>query len=69
MQFVDVDVKLFVGEMALLGTQVRTANVKSVRPTTLLRLSRKDVLSMADNEPELKARLEQISMARQSIES
>lgn len=59
----------FFGEMALLGTQVRTANVKSTKPTTLLRLSRKDVLSMADNEPELKERLEQISSARQSTDS
>jgi Na+:H+ antiporter len=59
----------FFGEMALLGTQVRTANVKSVKPTTLLRLRRKDVLSMAENEPELKARLQQISSARQSTES
>ncbi len=59
----------FFGEMALLGTQVRTANVKSVKPTTLLRLSRKDVLSMAENEPELKARLEQASSVRQSVES
>ena len=59
----------FFGEMALLGTQVRTANVESTKPTTLLRLSRKDVLSMADNEPELKERLEQISSARQSIDS
>jgi Na+:H+ antiporter len=59
----------FFGEMALLDTQVRTANVKSVKPTTLLRLSRKDVLSMANNEPELKARLEQISSARKSTES
>ncbi len=59
----------FFGEMALLGTQVRTANVKTVKPTTFLRLSRKDVLSMADNDPELKARLEQISTARQATES
>ncbi|MFT5395158.1 MAG: CPA1 family monovalent cation:H+ antiporter [Gammaproteobacteria bacterium] len=59
----------FFGEMALLGTQVRTANVKSVKPTTLLRLSRKDVLSMADKEPELKARLEQMSSVRQSSDS
>ena len=59
----------FFGEMALLDTQVRTANVKAVRPTTLLRLTRKDVLSMADNEPELKARLEEISSARQATET
>ncbi len=59
----------FFGEMALLDTQVRTANVKSIKPTTLLRLSRKDVLSHADKDPELKARLEQISSARKSIDS
>jgi len=59
----------FFGEMALLETQVRTANVKTVKPTTLLRLRRKDVLSMAEHEPELKARLEQISSARKSIDS
>ena len=59
----------FFGEMALLETQVRTANVKAVKPTTLLRLSRKDVLSMAENEHELKLRLEQISSARKSTET
>jgi CPA1 family monovalent cation:H+ antiporter len=59
----------FFGEMALLGTQVRTANVRAEKPTTLLRLSRKNVLSLAENEPELKARLEQISSVRKSTES
>ena len=44
--------------MALLGEQVRTANVKVNKPTSLLRLTRKDVLLMAENEPELKNRLE-----------
>ncbi|MBL1142636.1 MAG: cyclic nucleotide-binding domain-containing protein [Proteobacteria bacterium] len=56
----------FFGEMALLEAQVRTANVKALKPTTLLRLTRKDVLSMAENDPELKQRLEQISSARKS---
>lgn len=59
----------FFGEMALLETQVRTANVKAEKPTTLLRLSRKDVLSMAENEHELKLRLEQISSARKSADT
>ncbi len=59
----------FFGEMALLEAQVRTANVKALKPTTLLRLTRKDVLSLAENETELKERLEQISSARKSIES
>ena len=48
----------FFGEMALLGEQVRTANVKVNKPTSLLRLTRKDVLLMAETEPELKNRLE-----------
>ena len=48
----------FFGEMALLGEQVRTANVKANKPTSLLRLTRKDVLLMAESEPELKNRLE-----------
>jgi Na+:H+ antiporter len=59
----------FFGEMALLEAQVRTANVKALKPSTLLRLTRKDVLSLAENESELKARLEQISLARKSTES
>jgi Na+:H+ antiporter len=59
----------FFGEMALLEAQIRTANAKTLKPTTLLRLTRKDVLSLAENEPELKARLEQISSARKSTES
>jgi ATP-binding cassette subfamily B protein len=59
----------FFGEMALLGTQVRTANVTSLKSTTVLRLRRKDVLSMAENEPELKARLEKASFVRQDVEA
>jgi Na+:H+ antiporter len=59
----------FFGEMALLEAQVRTANVKALKPSTLLRLTSKDVLSLAENESELKARLEQISLARKSTES
>tara|TARA_B100001996_G_scaffold289548_1_gene229747 strand:+ start:716 stop:3136 length:2421 start_codon:yes stop_codon:yes gene_type:complete len=49
----------FFGEMALLGKHVRTANVKTDKPTMLLRLSRKQVLSMANSYPELKIRLEE----------
>ena len=45
--------------MALLGKHVRTANVKTDKPTMLLRLSRKQVLSMANSYPELKIRLEE----------
>ncbi len=54
----------FFGEMALLEAHIRTANVKAVQPTTLLRLNHKDVLSLANQEPELKARLQQVSKQR-----
>lgn len=54
----------FFGEMALLELQVRTANVKAAQPTTLMRLNRNEVLSLAEQEPELKVRLEQASAAR-----
>ena len=50
--------------MALLEAQVRTANVRAKQTTTLLRLSRKDIMSMAEEEPELKARLEMMSQSR-----
>jgi len=43
--------------MALLGDQVRTATVKAKIPSTLLRLRRKDVLSLAESDPDLKDRL------------
>jgi len=59
----------FFGEMALLEAQVRTANVKAAKATTLLRLTRRDVLAMADNEPELKAKLEKVRDERHATES
>ena len=57
----------FFGETALLGEQIRTANVKADRPLSLLRLNRKDVLLMAEKEPELKERLEKAAEDRSSI--
>jgi hypothetical protein len=57
----------FFGEMALLGEQIRTANAKADRPSSLLRLNRKDVLLMAEKEPELKERLENAAEGRSSI--
>ncbi len=57
----------FFGEMALLGEQIRTANAKADRPSSLLRLNRKDVLLMAEKEPELKERLEKAVEGRSSI--
>jgi CPA1 family monovalent cation:H+ antiporter len=44
----------FFGEVALFGDHVRTATVKAVTPSTLLRLRRRDILALADAEPELR---------------
>ncbi len=55
----------FFGEMALLGNQKRSATAKAVITSTLLRLSRKDVLELAEDDPELKRRLEEIQTTRQ----
>jgi len=55
----------FFGEMALLGDQVRTATVKAKTPSTLLRLRRRDVIHLAENDPDLKLRLNEIKDERQ----
>ena len=54
----------FFGEMALLGDQVRTATVKAISPSTLLRLRRRDVLLLAKENPELREKLEKASQER-----
>jgi len=54
----------FFGEVALLGDQIRTATVKAIVPTTLLRLTRKDVLALAEEQHELQQRLEKASKDR-----
>jgi Na+:H+ antiporter len=54
----------FFGEIALLGDQIRTATVKAIVPTTLLRLTRKDVLTLAKEQHELQERLEKASQDR-----
>ena len=54
----------FFGETALLGDQVRTATVKATATTTLLRLSRRDVLALAKENSEVERRLEDAKSAR-----
>ncbi|MBK9162236.1 MAG: cyclic nucleotide-binding domain-containing protein [Nitrosomonadales bacterium] len=49
----------FFGKMALLGDQVRTASVRAVRPTTAIAAAPRDVMSLAEMEPELKKWLEE----------
>lgn len=55
----------FFGEMALLGDQIRTATVKIKKKSTLLRLRRKDILALSEDNIELKRRLEEAQQARQ----
>ncbi|TDJ61403.1 MAG: cyclic nucleotide-binding domain-containing protein [Proteobacteria bacterium] len=49
----------FFGEAALLGDETRTATVTAATSLTLLRLTRRSVLSLADKHPEIAARLNQ----------
>ncbi len=57
----------FFGEMALLGDQIRTATVKIKERTALLKLSRSDILQLAEANPELKARLEDAKSTREIV--
>jgi CRP-like cAMP-binding protein len=57
----------YFGEMALLGDQVRTATVKIKEQTALLKLSRADILQLAENNPELKERLEEVKASREIV--
>ena len=55
----------FFGETALLSDQVRTATVSAAIPSTLLRLTRNDVLTLAQTDHELSHRLEEAMAQRQ----
>jgi len=57
----------FFGEMALLGEQVRTATVKIKEQTALLKLSRENIMQLAENNPELKTRLEWAKSEREIV--
>jgi len=54
----------FFGEMALLGDQVRRATVIVKQPSTLLRLTRMDVLALAEEHPEVQQRLKEAEEER-----
>ena len=59
----------FFGEMALLGDHVRAATVKAKISTRLLRLARRDVLRLAQSEPELRNRLVEAGRKRRQEDS
>ncbi|MDX8389521.1 MAG: cation:proton antiporter [Mariprofundaceae bacterium] len=54
----------FFGEMALLGENIRKANVTAVHPCQLLRITRKHVLEVAEELPEIRQRLHEIKTSR-----
>ena len=55
----------FFGEMGLLGDHVRTATAKASMTSTVLRLKRQDIIQLAEAEPELKSRLQEMQQRRQ----
>ena len=57
----------FFGEMALLEDQVRKATVMAKLPSTLLRLTRKDVLILAGKHPEVERRLNEAKEERKHM--
>lgn len=57
----------FFGEMALLGDKVRTATVKIKQQSILLKLTRSDITQLAEEYPELKARLEKAKASREIV--
>lgn len=54
----------FFGEAALLGDDVRTATVQARAPSTLLRLTRRDVMELANQFPEVEAALAEARNSR-----
>ncbi|MDA0820924.1 MAG: cation:proton antiporter [Proteobacteria bacterium] len=54
----------FFGEAALLGDEIRTARVVATSPLTLLRLTRKNVLELAENHPGINEKLNAAYVAR-----
>lgn len=59
----------FFGETALLGDDVRTATVKAQRPVSLLRLTQRDVRSLAEEDPEFDRHLRSVSETRQQADT
>ena len=55
----------FFGETGLLGDHVRTATVKAMIPSTLLRLTRRDIIELAARTPEVNERLAQARAERE----
>lgn len=54
----------FIGETALLGDSVRTATVRAQRPSSLVRLTRREVRLIGERHPEVEAALEAARRAR-----
>ncbi len=59
----------FFGETALLGDHVRTATVKTLTTTILLRLKEQDVNALAEQDPEVRIKLKTVNDARKKAQS
>jgi len=57
----------FFGEMAMFGDQVRKATVVAKQPSTLLRLTRKEVLALTSEHPEVGERLREAEEERREM--
>ncbi len=54
----------FFGEMALLGDKVRKASVAAKLPSTMLRITRKEILELAEKYPEVNQQLNEAKQQR-----
>jgi CPA1 family monovalent cation:H+ antiporter len=60
----ELDEGAFFGELGLLGDHIRTATVTASTPTTLLRLTRRAVMALAAENPEVRRQLDDAQNSR-----
>ena len=65
----DLGVGDFFGELGLLGDHVRTATVRAAQSSTLLRLTRRDMLAIAELHAAVDERLREAEMSRREADA